>query len=195
MSWADNFSQIQIFCLQNIHLPAKINATSPTLSAFKEMRPRMAKTIGRITALLNLRANKIGNASFFSFPRASAERKKESLHKFQAIEEFPAFWLVAEVVLVLKALKVSLQCCEVVEPRSEHKRVALCYRRRSETKNAALILLRFFPTSESKSKKRGQEREIGQNFTAHDDRLHCAGKFYVLRACFVLHHKLALRCR
>jgi hypothetical protein len=49
----------------------------PTFNAFNEMRVRSVKTTGRITADLNLRANKIGNISFFSLPRASVKVRKE----------------------------------------------------------------------------------------------------------------------
>lgn len=48
------------------------SAMRPTLSAFTEMRAKMVKATGRITADLNLRAKSSGNKSFLNFPRASA---------------------------------------------------------------------------------------------------------------------------
>lgn len=50
-------------------------AIRPTFNAFKDTRVRRVKTTGRITADLNLRANKSGNISFFNLPRASARKK------------------------------------------------------------------------------------------------------------------------
>lgn len=60
-----------------ILLPANTRAIKPTFNAFNEMSVRSVKTTGRITADLNLRANKIGSMSFFSFPRASAKKLKK----------------------------------------------------------------------------------------------------------------------
>lgn len=64
----------------NFNLPANSNAINPTFSAFNDTRVRRVKTTGRITADLNLRANKIGNISFFSLPRASEKLKEKKIH-------------------------------------------------------------------------------------------------------------------
>lgn len=67
-----------------IVIPEMSKATSPTFSAFSEVRVKMVKMMGRITALLNFKANSRGSISFLSFPRASTEGKAQKLHEFQA---------------------------------------------------------------------------------------------------------------
>lgn len=56
---------------------------------------RRVKTTGRITADLNLRANKIGNMSFLSLPRASARKK------FKEIVELLLEYLKGDVKIQL----------------------------------------------------------------------------------------------
>lgn len=60
-----------------MNLPANKRAMRPTLRALSDTRVMRVKTIGRITADLNLRANKSGKASFLSLPRASAKVKRD----------------------------------------------------------------------------------------------------------------------
>ena len=66
------------------HLPAIKIAMRLNLSALIEMRVKSVKTTGRITADLNLRANKSGKASFLSFPRASARIENSKILSFVA---------------------------------------------------------------------------------------------------------------
>lgn len=63
--------------MKKFNSPANKRAMSPTFKALSETRVRSVKTTGRITADLNLSANKIGNMSFLSLPRASARNKNK----------------------------------------------------------------------------------------------------------------------
>lgn len=61
----------------------------PSLRALSETRVRRVKTIGRITADLNLSANKSGKASFLSLPRASAkEKEKKAFFELRGLISF-----------------------------------------------------------------------------------------------------------